>query len=406
MMIKKNLVSLSLKSIVIFWIVAPGRVLGQVPNYVPASGLQGWWPFTGNANDVGPSGFTSTVVSATPTFDRFNSSASAYLFSGVSHITTSFVGILGQNPRAVSFWAKFSSSAAMSGVSWGDHLGTASRYECGFNYGAPGPMIDGGNGCITYSPVVPANDDKWHHYVVQFGNSSALAAVNIYQDAILLSTTSNVYVGTNTLTTTSFSTVMFGALPNGQHQFTGTLDDIGIWNRTLTKCEIGNLYSAALTPTLVATATPSAVCYNFGQTSTMIVNGNAQSYTWSPGNVNSISQVVTPSTVAVYTVTGVNAYSCKNTATLIVRGMICEGIPEINNATSNLLFYPNPPENTVTVHSCSDIILTDIQGCILRMSGNHTKDQQQHSLDLRDLPAGIYLLRDEKGNASKVTLNR
>jgi hypothetical protein len=26
--------------------------MAQVPNYVPTNGLVGWWPFTGNANDM------------------------------------------------------------------------------------------------------------------------------------------------------------------------------------------------------------------------------------------------------------------------------------------------------------------------------------------------------------------
>ena len=33
----------------------------QVPNYVPANGLVGWWPFNGNANDESGNGNNGTL---------------------------------------------------------------------------------------------------------------------------------------------------------------------------------------------------------------------------------------------------------------------------------------------------------------------------------------------------------
>ena len=37
----------------------------QVPSYVPANGLVGWWPFNGNANDESGNGNNGTVNGAT-----------------------------------------------------------------------------------------------------------------------------------------------------------------------------------------------------------------------------------------------------------------------------------------------------------------------------------------------------
>jgi hypothetical protein len=52
----------------------------NLPNYVPANGLVGWWPFNGNANDESGNGSNGTVNGATPTTDRNGNENSAYNF--------------------------------------------------------------------------------------------------------------------------------------------------------------------------------------------------------------------------------------------------------------------------------------------------------------------------------------
>ena len=56
-----------------------------VPSYVPTTGLVGWWPFNGNANDESGNGNNGAVVGATLTTDRFSSTNSAYSFNGVNN---------------------------------------------------------------------------------------------------------------------------------------------------------------------------------------------------------------------------------------------------------------------------------------------------------------------------------
>ena len=58
------------------------NVFSQVPNYVPTTGLVGYWPFNGNANDESGNGNNGTVNGATLTTDRFGSANSAYSFNG------------------------------------------------------------------------------------------------------------------------------------------------------------------------------------------------------------------------------------------------------------------------------------------------------------------------------------
>ena len=54
----------------------------QIPNYVPSNGLVGYWPFTGNANDLSGNGYNGTVNGATLTTDRFGVANRAYSFDG------------------------------------------------------------------------------------------------------------------------------------------------------------------------------------------------------------------------------------------------------------------------------------------------------------------------------------
>ena len=56
---------------------------GQViPNYVPTDSLVGWWPFSGNANDISGNGLNGTVYnSPSLVSDRFGNANSAYSFN-------------------------------------------------------------------------------------------------------------------------------------------------------------------------------------------------------------------------------------------------------------------------------------------------------------------------------------
>ena len=58
---------------------------GQVPYYVSADSLVGWWPFDGNADEAYLNVNNGTVIGATLTTDRFGSPSSAYLFNGINN---------------------------------------------------------------------------------------------------------------------------------------------------------------------------------------------------------------------------------------------------------------------------------------------------------------------------------
>jgi len=49
----------------------------SIPSYIPKSGLIGWWPFNGNANDESGNKHNGKVNGATLTSDRFGNTSQA-----------------------------------------------------------------------------------------------------------------------------------------------------------------------------------------------------------------------------------------------------------------------------------------------------------------------------------------
>jgi hypothetical protein len=69
------------------------------------SGLVGYWPFCGNANDASGNGNDGTVNGAALTTDRFGNGNSAYSFDGNDWIEMSIPSLpTGNNQRSISIW--------------------------------------------------------------------------------------------------------------------------------------------------------------------------------------------------------------------------------------------------------------------------------------------------------------
>lgn len=334
---KKNLsllklLQMKLKYIFALLVLSSSILIAQTPNYVPTNGLQGWWPFTGNANDLSVNARNGTANNTTLINDRFSNSNSAYSFNGSnSSVSTTYSGILGTNPRAVSFWAKTTTSTTpITAVGWGGNA-TASRWACMFNYVTSGPTVDGGNGAITYSSTSNIYDNNWHHYIYQFSNST-LNQVQVYIDGVLQTTPSHVYNPNNILNTVSTFSVHFGRIiySGGDMFFSGGIDDIGIWDRVLTACEIQQLYTAS-GGTLNLSASSTSICS--GSSVSLTVSG-ATSYTWNT-SANGNSIVVSPTATSVYSVTGTSTTGCIGTQTISVNVSPLPGV-SINTAFTTI----------------------------------------------------------------------
>jgi hypothetical protein len=231
----------------------------QIPSYVPNNGLVGWWPFNSNANDDSGNGFNGTVSGATLTTDRFGNNNSAYNFSDNQQITIPNSANQNHYPISVSLWYNpsthptgtntniFSKYVAASwngfqilygdntnvtndGVIINNGFGTSSWYARDLNnrvigyYGSPG--------------FLQANvaTNTWYHYVFVLDATGG----KIYVNGQLVS--SDTWDGTPGLAINNFLWKIGGQY-EGNSWYKGKIDDIGIWNRTLTLDEVTQLYN-------------------------------------------------------------------------------------------------------------------------------------------------------------------
>jgi hypothetical protein len=231
-------------------------LFSQAPNYVPTNGLSGWWPFTGNANDISGNGNNGTVNGVLLSTDRFGDNNSAFFFDGISNNISLPLQQNGIISYTVSSWFKTSvGGPILSGRGSSSQVGlTLLIKNNGLDgnigegkaiFRADGPFIAVGK--ITNSTYL---DNQWHHFVGVY--NGAVGTIISSQFSIYID---NILVGQiNEETGSSIAPINNGTnLLIGSHQvwqnggrFNGILDDIGIWNRALTQQEITNLYNASL----------------------------------------------------------------------------------------------------------------------------------------------------------------
>jgi hypothetical protein len=290
----------------------------QVPSYVPTTGLVGWWPFSGNANDLSAENNHGTVNGATASSDRFANPNSAYSFNG----TSNYIQVADDASLDFTFQYSFSVWVQLAdySLSPGNNAQRTilskqrSANNVGYSFRAldvtPNPLKYGfvGNNFIQ-TQTMPSIDTfalaTWVHIVYTYDGIVG----KMYKNGVLMNSSSFTFI-----MVPSNKPLFFGKefdSGNNGAWFKGNLDDIGMWNRPLTLCEITNLYNASL---VTANASPATICA--GATSVLTGSG-AATYTWNPGGLI-VSPTVTPATTTIYTVTGTNANGCTGTATVTV----------------------------------------------------------------------------------------
>ncbi len=243
-------------------------VMAQVPSYVPANGLVGYWPFNENANDESGNGNNGTVNGATLTSDRNGNTNSSYNFD-VNNWTWGANGdfiYIPYNPAfnftefTISAWVNRSSDGATISP---QALSIIRRFEYGYsNPNGESWTLDIAHGSNTggatvtggvieqsqsdpapafycsASQTIPLN--QWSLVIMSYSPST----IKIYIDGQLVCNTTDPSIILNTIGNSGIS-IGLSLQANGHWgPFDGKIDDIGIWNRVLTQQEITNLYIA------------------------------------------------------------------------------------------------------------------------------------------------------------------
>lgn len=217
------------------------------------SGLVAYYPFNGNDSDYSIFGNHPAFNNATLTSDRFGNENSSYKFNGMN----TYIRI--PNSPSINFNSTISlcSWIKVSGFYYGTCHGnyvikkgdndnvqgsysttfTDVYYTNGANCSRPIPdTIQQTFGCFTADTSHKIQKERWYFVVGTYDGSFA----KIYIDGRLQNVT---YLPNQSYTNTH--DLFFGKLNNIQYPywFNGSLDDVRIYNRALTREEVRKLYT-------------------------------------------------------------------------------------------------------------------------------------------------------------------
>jgi uncharacterized protein (TIGR02145 family) len=271
------------------------------------TGLVGYWPFCGNANDASGNNNNGTVNGATLTTDRFGNANSAYSFDGLSnYISVNNTSNL--NPTSISISGWVNNSASPTNNQEGSKALITKWFQqinCGNNGDNYTLQISRNNNTNVFiaasvynnlfSSAIGSSNDiiglfNWHHFTFIH---DALIGEKLFVDGVLVS--SNSVTGNLCSTTNKLYFGCDNDLGTLWRFFSGKLDDIAIYNRALTATEIQQLYSlgnvnyswstGATTPSISVTpaqttAYPCTATNSAGSTTSSVTVTVADSLSW------------------------------------------------------------------------------------------------------------------------------
>ena len=388
----------------------------QVPSYVPTTGLVGYWPFNGNANDESGNGNNGTVNGAALTSDRFGNNNSAYNFNGNgNHILVSYSPNFINPNMSFSGWVntsqfqtyfnsivKHGNFTTNAGEQYGIGLSQTGQIHTGFKTSSC-TAGQGWDVSITNSTV---NLNTWYLLVVTIETN----VVKTYLNSSLISTYP--YIGSLVLCSAN-SEIAFGReFSSSANHFYGSLDDIGIWNRALTQQEIADLYNGCQ---LSVNSQPTNQTININTNTQFAVSSSDPSttYQWQTDlgvgfqNLNSVGQYsgTTNDTLTVSNVTLSNnnqpfrciisSGSCTDTSNVAV--LTVNNNVGINENTQDNLFsvFPNPAQSVINVKADSKLLgqvysIYDNTGRVV-LTGKLNSDNT--TIELGNLSGGVYMFR-------------
>jgi hypothetical protein len=362
-----------------------------IPSYVPTNGLVGWWPFNGNAIDESINTNDGTVNGATLTADRNGNANKAYNFNGINNYieAPSNTGLQLSAAYSIGLWFK---SNIFNAGQYGYTL--ISKIQSSGWYGGYETMIGetnsiggvnhtgniNGNFQLPYSGLSSGN---WYSVIVTFNGTQ----LKLYVNGNIVNTVNQ----SGTLQTGN-DPLRFGRRGGGgiyDQWFNGVIDDIGIWNRALTECEVKKLYTSGSFS--VSSSASNTICV--GQSLNLSAAG-ANSYTWSTG-ATSQSISVSPTVSTVYTVSTTYSAGCTDSRTFNVTVNVCTGLNETEFATNSVCIFPNPAKEQLNI-SLNNIALIgknySITNALGQVMATGVFNKQTMELTIQQFSSGLYQL--------------
>ncbi len=249
---KKQLLTLTLSVLSI-------SLNAQVPNYVSTNGLVAYYPFNGNANDESINTNDGTVIGAQLTTDRNSQPNSAYNFdytawtwgAGGNEIFIPYNSMFNSTNLTVSAWCQPISTGYLN-----QNMVIINRFQFGYDNpsGEAWQVLLNPDNIETITAVIQEDQTvvynqgpslimgAWSHIVLTFDGFEIKQFIN----GQLVDTDVNASFLLNIDGVSGISIGVSDQANGHWGPFDGKIDDIGIWNRALSECEIQDLYNSQL----------------------------------------------------------------------------------------------------------------------------------------------------------------
>jgi hypothetical protein len=379
---RRNLYTIAL----LLLIALPGK------SQVPTSGLVSHWPFTGNANDAGPGTNHGTVDGATLVADRLGNSESAYYFDGNDKITVPHHSSLDMaGALSISFWVK------------PDELHTSgnrmilgkSNYSTKTNYlvrALPHGFFQWEYQGYTENAVSPVTSTIWHHITVTASGPGTVK--KIYVNGILAfeAPVSSGPFGQVT------DPLTFGYAGYGSEFFKGAIDEIRIYSRELSSSEVTALYQEG------ACTLPDVTVTN--NNPEFAANQTDASYQW----INCTTlEPLSGDTGRIFTATSNGSYAVVVTLGACIDTSACYTVTALDVVATNdgadFRVFPNPTGGRLSIlnnnYESGGYIIDVYSVSGLLVATKKASSSPQLTIDISDLPAGVYYLNVTYANITR-----
>ena len=361
---------------------------------IPNSGLIGYWPFSGNANDASGHGHNGIVANAKLTTDKDNKANSAYSFSGNGTITVPYHKDFDFSKcKQYSYGCWIYNNTSGNQVYMGKDAPGCQNISFNIQQESTCIFTTGmhGSSCWnTYTSNKSLGVNQWHHVLVSVDSLS----LSIYIDGK--------FINKNQMITPMWgdyvSDIVFGAWSSyhGNERFvSGKIDDVVLYNRAITPSEVTALYEHGVCnkPLTVQDTAVFKIC-------------------------DAKFQVISPKLYFVGTDTVkskcgcdsiINRYikyqyatDCCPSTTSSLESLTIKATTPVGTVTINV--YPNPTKDHVKVE-CLDY--AKIENYQVRLVSSTSMilwsaviNQSSFEIDMTTIPQGVYLIEvfDNQGN--------
>ncbi len=166
-------------------------------------------------------------------------------FDGVDdHVVTTLNGPSGNSARTVEAWVKTTSTAGGTILDYGVASPNGTRF--GFFVQGNGRLsfiVGGGSANTTFTTV---NNGNWHHVALTFDPEDNNTVRFYFDGALFYSIVAQVVPNTTSNPILIGKPIFFSPAFSYDNYFDGSIDEVRIWNRALSECEIQNNYTCEL----------------------------------------------------------------------------------------------------------------------------------------------------------------